>query len=61
MSWDRSLRPGPRFRQVIAQQLAEAKCVVVLWSTLSVDSEFVFDEAEPDGPGNQHGQSERQP
>jgi hypothetical protein len=28
--WDRELVPGPSFRQVLADRLAEARCVVVL-------------------------------
>ena len=44
--WDRYLAPGPPFRQVIGREFEAATCVVVLWSTQSVDSEFVLDEAE---------------
>jgi hypothetical protein len=44
--WDRAIRSGPRFRDVIAQELESAKCVVVLWSRASVQSDWVIDEAE---------------
>ena len=44
--WDRELLPGPSFRIVIAQELASAKCVITLWSTTSVVSDWVIDEAE---------------
>jgi membrane-associated phospholipid phosphatase len=44
--WDRELFPGPSFRQVIAAELAAAKCVITLWSTTSVASDWVIDEAE---------------
>lgn len=43
--WDRDLVPGERFRDVIEGQLKSARCVVVVWSTHSVKSDFVLDEA----------------
>ena len=43
--WDEELRLGDRFRQALAAELTSARCVVVLWSTLSVQSEWVLDEA----------------
>lgn len=44
--WDRTIRPGENFDQVIAQALAAARCVIVLWSERSVDSDWVKDEAQ---------------
>ena len=44
--WDEQLTPGPGYRQSIEQELDEAKCVVVLWSKLSIKSKWVIDEAE---------------
>ncbi|HET7542816.1 MAG TPA: protein kinase [Polyangiaceae bacterium] len=39
------LVPGNAYRQVIAEQIREAKVVIVLWSTNAVESDFVRDEA----------------
>lgn len=44
--WDTSLLAGARFRATIALQLAAAQCVVVVWSPISVNSDWVLDEAE---------------
>ena len=44
--WDPKLRGGQRFARVIATELAQARAVVVAWSHLSVESEWVADEAQ---------------
>jgi hypothetical protein len=44
--WDVSLVAGDRYRSKIAEQLRSAKCVVVLWSRHSIESDWVIDEAE---------------
>ena len=44
--WDAHVYVGTRFRSEIARQLQSAKCVVVLWSQASVESDWVIDEAE---------------
>ncbi len=44
--WDEKILPGRPYREVIADELASAKCVVVLWSRASVRSDYVCDEAE---------------
>ena len=44
--WDRNIPPGKSFDQVIQEALDEASCVVVLWSKLSVQSDWVKEEAE---------------
>lgn len=45
--WDVGIGGGARWRQTIVERLTSAKCVVVLWSELSVgpEGEFVHDEA----------------
>jgi len=44
--WDHELVPGEGFRRAIERELNEARCVIVLWSRASVESEWVIDEAE---------------
>ena len=43
--WDAKLYGGEQFRDVIERELAQAKCVIVLWSKDSVRSLFVLGEA----------------
>lgn len=43
--WDREIPPGKTFDQVIEEELNNARCVVVLWSTESVRSRWVRTEA----------------
>jgi len=43
--WDRQIPPGQTFDDVIQKALEEAKCVVVLWSSASVSSNWVKTEA----------------
>src|SRR5262249_14891855 len=43
--WDPRLRAGERFDDAIERELQDAKCVIVLWSNLSVKSEYVKTEA----------------
>ena len=44
--WDRSIPTGESFDLVIKQALTSAKCVVVVWSERSVNSDWVKAEAE---------------
>lgn len=44
--WDRQLVAGQRFDDVIDEQIKRAKCVVVLWSSNSVKSHWVKEEAK---------------
>jgi formylglycine-generating enzyme required for sulfatase activity len=44
--WDRKLLPGDTFDRVIAGALASAKVVVVAWSKISVDRDWVLNEAD---------------
>ena len=43
--WDLRIRSGSSFDRVIEQALAEARCVVVIWSQNSVESDWVRVEA----------------
>jgi hypothetical protein len=43
--WDREIPLGKSFDDVIEKALADAKCAVVLWSAVSVASEWVRNEA----------------
>ena len=43
--WDRTIRPGQIFERVIEAALANARCLVVLWSRDSVQSNWVRKEA----------------
>ena len=46
MWWDRQIPAGRTFDQVIAEALADARCVVVVWSRDSVASSWVREEAD---------------
>lgn len=43
--WDRKLQVGRSFSRIIQQELEAARCVIVLWSKDSVESEWVLNEA----------------
>jgi formylglycine-generating enzyme required for sulfatase activity len=43
--WDRRMRPGKTVEEVIQEELQAAKAVVVVWSTDSVSSHWVLEEA----------------
>jgi hypothetical protein len=43
--WDRKIPPGKSFSQVIEENIVTAKCVLVLWSNDSVNSDWVQNEA----------------
>jgi tetratricopeptide (TPR) repeat protein len=43
--WDRSLLAGQTFRRVIKEEINKARCMVVIWSRGSVESEWVLQEA----------------
>ena len=43
--WDRKLLAGEQFSQAIEKEIDQTRCVVVLWSTSSVTSSWVRDEA----------------
>jgi hypothetical protein len=43
--WDRKIPLGMSFDEVIEKALGESKCVIVLWSTMSVASDWVRNEA----------------
>ncbi|HEV7681941.1 MAG TPA: TIR domain-containing protein [Pyrinomonadaceae bacterium] len=47
--WDKVIPPGEKFGDVIGAQLAAAKAVIVLWSRVSVASDWVKDEAQEGG------------
>lgn len=44
--WDRHIKPGQDFGQVIEDAINQAKAVVVVWSNASVRSNWVRDEAQ---------------
>jgi hypothetical protein len=43
--WDRVIPPGRVFDEVIEESLTAARCVIVLWSTASIASDWVKTEA----------------
>ena len=43
--WDRTIPPGQTFDSVIERALDDARCAVVLWSKVSVSSDWVKTEA----------------
>ena len=43
--WDRQIPPGVEYEVFISKAIASAKCVIVLWSIASVDSNWVREEA----------------
>ncbi len=43
--WDRTVRPGQTYDKVIDAALSRARCVIVLWSRESVESDWVKTEA----------------
>ena len=43
--WDSRLQGGQQWDDVIERELAQAKCVVVVWSAISVNSRWVRSEA----------------
>jgi curved DNA-binding protein CbpA len=43
--WDPKIEPGKRFEQVILKALEESKAVVVIWTNTSIQSEWVYEEA----------------
>lgn len=44
--WDHHIPPGRTYREVIGAALGSAKCVLVIWSTLSANAQWVLDEAD---------------
>jgi len=44
--WDRRIPAGQTWRKVLDSALADMKCMLVLWSTHSLSSEWVIEEAE---------------
>ena len=44
--WDHRIPPGRTYREVIGAALQTAKCVIVVWSQKSIESQWVLDEAD---------------
>ncbi len=43
--WDRDIPTGKTFREVVDEQLSDARSVVVVWTSVSVESRWVLEEA----------------
>ena len=43
--WDRRILPGQSFHRVIQAEIGCARCMLVLWSSASVESDWTMDEA----------------
>ena len=43
--WDRTISAGKTFDDVIEEEFRSAKCVIVVWSSASVTSSWVTEEA----------------
>lgn len=43
--WDRRIPAGDTWRSVLERALERMRCMVVLWSTRSIESEWVYEEA----------------
>ena len=43
--WDRRIPAGETWRSVLEDALEEMRCMVVLWSSRSIESEWVYEEA----------------
>lgn len=43
--WDQDIEPGAPWDQTIAQHIESARCVVVIWSSLSITAPWVKEEA----------------
>ncbi len=43
--WDRRIPAGDTWRNVLERALERMRCMVVLWSTRSIESEWVYEEA----------------
>ena len=50
--WDPVIPPGKTWREVLEEELRNARCVIVVWSKQSVKSHWVNEEAED---GNSRG------
>ena len=44
--WDYNIDTGERFRNVIQDELTNARCIIVIWSALSLKSRFIIDDAK---------------
>jgi hypothetical protein len=44
--WDRRMLPGQRFQEVILNEINSCRCLIVLWSHNSVNSDWVKSEAD---------------
>lgn len=44
--WDQTIPPGKTWHEVIGTALQEARCVIVVWSEMSIQKDWVREEAE---------------
>jgi TIR domain len=44
--WDKEIELGPSYRSTLMKKLDTARCVVVVWTTASVERDFVWSEVD---------------
>ncbi len=44
--WDKEIELGPSYRSTLMEKLDTARCVVVVWTTASVERDFVWSEVD---------------
>ncbi len=44
--WDRAIRAGGTWREIVGKELQSTRCVIVLWSNASIELDWVQEEAD---------------